>query len=346
LDAQIGPSVATHEVLAALNIRAGGYGSFDSLDLSGSTDGDHILTAISALFVYGNSAGPLSQLIADFQSDIGASGVITNAKTAAALVAAAKGMDPVTIASNLTQFYATEGVTFKAEDITEWIARSGDGVIGKFIFSESDATPSTAFTFPPSMITQFAGPPVSTTVGQLSVNGTPASGAVSFKAGDVVTLSPAIGDFPNSVLTSYLATGKTNPARVSFVSGLVSIAVTPGRPSIPPGLTQQFEATGTFSDTSTAHLTSRVVWASSTEYSERRREFGARPYRVDGFDGGDRHLRIGVRERNAERHRCDLGINLDHSWVLRRGVSHPADSDRNLFGWFEDQPHEPRKLDV
>jgi hypothetical protein len=60
------------EVLAALNIPAGSYGSFDSLDSSGSSDGDHILAAISALSVYGKSAGPLAQLIANFQSDMGA----------------------------------------------------------------------------------------------------------------------------------------------------------------------------------------------------------------------------------------------------------------------------------
>jgi hypothetical protein len=60
-------SQAQTEVLAALNIPAGSYGSFDSLDLSGHTDGDRILAAISALFVYGNSAGSLAELVADFQ---------------------------------------------------------------------------------------------------------------------------------------------------------------------------------------------------------------------------------------------------------------------------------------
>jgi Bacterial Ig-like domain (group 2)/Putative Ig domain/Beta-propeller repeat len=44
---------------------------------------------------------------------------------------------------------------------------------------------------------------------------------------------------------------------------LVSIAVTPANPSITKGATQQFTATGTFSDSSTQVLTS-VVWASGT----------------------------------------------------------------------------------
>ena len=44
---------------------------------------------------------------------------------------------------------------------------------------------------------------------------------------------------------------------------LVSLAVTPATPSIARGLTQQFVATGTFSDGSTQVLTSTVTWSSS-----------------------------------------------------------------------------------
>ena len=45
---------------------------------------------------------------------------------------------------------------------------------------------------------------------------------------------------------------------------LQSIAVTPANPSVPKGLTQQFTATGTFSDNSTQNLTNQVTWASAT----------------------------------------------------------------------------------
>jgi 6-phosphogluconolactonase (cycloisomerase 2 family) len=44
---------------------------------------------------------------------------------------------------------------------------------------------------------------------------------------------------------------------------LVSIAVTPGAPSIAKGSTQAFTATGTYSDSSTKALTSGVTWSSS-----------------------------------------------------------------------------------
>ena len=45
---------------------------------------------------------------------------------------------------------------------------------------------------------------------------------------------------------------------------LTSIAVTPANPSIPKGATQQFTATGTYSDGSTQNLTSSVSWGSSS----------------------------------------------------------------------------------
>ncbi len=45
---------------------------------------------------------------------------------------------------------------------------------------------------------------------------------------------------------------------------LNSIAVTPVNPSIPTGATQQFTATGNYSDGSTQNLTSQVTWTSSS----------------------------------------------------------------------------------
>src|ERR1700683_5104814 len=42
---------------------------------------------------------------------------------------------------------------------------------------------------------------------------------------------------------------------------LTSIAVTPGNASVPSGLTQQFTATGTYSDGSTQNLTASSTWS-------------------------------------------------------------------------------------
>ena len=46
---------------------------------------------------------------------------------------------------------------------------------------------------------------------------------------------------------------------------LVSIEVTPTDPSIVDGMTQQFTATGVYTDASTQDLTTQVTWASSDD---------------------------------------------------------------------------------
>ena len=58
--------------------------------------------------------------------------------------------------------------------------------------------------------------------------------------------------------------GKTGSTTLTVTAAtLASIAVTPANPSIPRGLTQQFVATGTFTDGSTQVLTSTVSWSST-----------------------------------------------------------------------------------
>ena len=51
---------------------------------------------------------------------------------------------------------------------------------------------------------------------------------------------------------------------ISATTTLKSLAITPSNPSITKGATQQFTATGTFSDGSTQNLTSSVSWSSAT----------------------------------------------------------------------------------
>src|SRR5581483_6637346 len=61
----------------------------------------------------------------------------------------------------------------------------------------------------------------------------------------------------SGVTSNTFALTVTNPT-------LQSIAVTPANPSIAKGSTQQFTATGTYSDNSTQNVTSQVTWASGT----------------------------------------------------------------------------------
>jgi urocanate hydratase len=87
----------------------------------------------------------------------------------------------------------------------------------------------------------------------------------------VATISNAAG---SQGLASSAATGSTTISATSgSISGsttltvtsatLVSIAVTPANPSIVNGLTEQFTATGTYTDNSTQNLTTQATWAST-----------------------------------------------------------------------------------
>src|SRR5215475_12144505 len=58
--------------------------------------------------------------------------------------------------------------------------------------------------------------------------------------------------------------GVTSPAVTLTVISLTSIAVTPNPASVAIAATIQFTATGTFSDASTADITSQVTWNSAT----------------------------------------------------------------------------------
>ncbi len=93
-----------------------------------------------------------------------------------------------------------------------------------------------------------AGPPSSGGLTSLNnLNGLPCS--VGSTAG-IVALS-----FANN----RVATLTCNPLTLE----LTSIAITPMNPSVYPGNTQQFVATGTYSDSSTQDITSAVTWSSS-----------------------------------------------------------------------------------
>ncbi|HVX57202.1 MAG TPA: Ig-like domain-containing protein, partial [Candidatus Saccharimonadales bacterium] len=86
-----------------------------------------------------------------------------------------------------------------------------------------------------------------TTVATVTPGGLAAAGAIG-----TTTIRAASGSISGT-------TGLNVTAAV-----LVSIAVTPSNPAIVPGGTQQFTATGTYSDATTQNLTAQVTWSSGT----------------------------------------------------------------------------------
>ncbi|MDI1300994.1 MAG: hypothetical protein PSX71_03730 [bacterium] len=219
---------AESEVLAALNIRGiGNYGSFGALDLSKGTDGDKALAAVSSLFVYGNSSGQLSAMIASFQSDIADNGVIDSSVTKAALLAAGKGLNPATVAANLTSKYASLGVTYTAADISNWIDRDGDGVVGKYKYTAANVTPSTAYTSTPYVVTAVDnGATFSVTAGTLLVNGVVSGTSAIVNTGDSLTISLISGAGVAFPVSSYLNSGTKHVAK--FTVGETTLALLAG----------------------------------------------------------------------------------------------------------------------
>jgi hypothetical protein len=79
----------------------------------------------------------------------------------------------------------------------------------------------------------------------------------SVPSGSVISESPVAGTLVNTGSSVSLVVS-SGPAT------LQSIAITPANPTITKGLTEQFTATGTYSDSSTQNLTNSVTWASGT----------------------------------------------------------------------------------
>src|SRR5207253_5283155 len=63
-----------------------------------------------------------------------------------------------------------------------------------------------------------------------------------------------------SVIGATLGTVSGSTTLTVTAPTLTSIAVTPSNPSITKGATQQFTATGTYSDSTTQNLTAQVTW--------------------------------------------------------------------------------------
>ena len=112
---------------------------------------------------------------------------------------------------------------------------------------------------------------------QFTATGTFSDGSTQNLSGSVAwsSTTPAVATISSTGLVTAAGAGTSTIQAVSgSVSGstiltvtgptLSSIAVTPANPSIAKGLSDQFTATGTYSDNSTQNLTSSVTWSSLT----------------------------------------------------------------------------------
>ena len=138
--------------------------------------------------------------------------------------------------------------------------------------SGSGQTASGAF-FDPLVVTVTANNPIEPVAGGLVTFTPPASGASATISanpavigGDGTASATASSNFiGGSYTVSATAAGAPGAASFSLTNyAVVSIAVSPGDPSLALGVSGQFIATGTFTDGSTQDMTNAVAWASGT----------------------------------------------------------------------------------
>jgi hypothetical protein len=130
-------------------------------------------------------------------------------------------------------------------------------------------------------------------------------------------------------------------------AALLSIAVAPGSASIPLGATQQFSATGTYSDGTTKDLSSTDL-----DFLDRdgcsHQQHGSCVKRSAGDDDHHGDLRFGQRLDCPDRH-CPRA-ELDYGYACQ-SLSPPRSvgatlCHRDLLGWLDAGPHQLWPLGV
>ncbi len=192
-----------------------------------------------------------------------------------------------TLSDNSTEDLTSQA-TWKSSDTT-WATISNTGLAtaispGPVTISAAfdGITGSTALTITNAVLQSIAVTPANTNLPVGETEQFTATGTLSDKSTEDLTnqatwkssdttwatinntgLATAIS--PGPVTISAAFDGITGSTALTITNAVLqSIALTPANPSIAAGDTEQFTATGTFSDNSTENLTGQVTWASAT----------------------------------------------------------------------------------
>jgi hypothetical protein len=107
---------AQSEVLGIFKINPSAVDKSEALSIAGKTEGDAALLAVSAILQGNQSAGGVSQLIADVASDIRTDGKLDDHKLGAKLKGNAMAINPDEIRTNLANRYKELGVEAAVPD--------------------------------------------------------------------------------------------------------------------------------------------------------------------------------------------------------------------------------------
>ena len=127
---------AQGEILDILNINFGeGIDYSERLDISGSTQGDAILIAVSSIFQGFRTESEFSGIMADFISDITTDGTLDNSAIGSNLLAHAKLLDVAAITSYIEDRYSSLGIEVTVPDFGIYI----DNFIASTTFIDTDS---------------------------------------------------------------------------------------------------------------------------------------------------------------------------------------------------------------
>ena len=250
-----------------------GTGTANISATSGSVAGSTLLTITPATLVSIAITPPLPSIAAGTNQQFAATGTFTDGSTQDLTQSAYWSSSPASVAA-ISDASGSQGLATALTVGTTTISVAYETVSG-----------TATLTVTPAMLVSIAVNPQSASIAlgttqQFTAAGTYSDGSIQDLTGTVVWNSSlaAVAIVSNTTGASGLATsagqGTTGiSATLGQISGsalltvgtpaLVSIAVSPANVSIALGTTQQFTATGTFTDGSTQDLTQSGYWSSS-----------------------------------------------------------------------------------
>ena len=124
---------AEQEIFAVFNIpNTVGDTGFDKMDITGGTDADAILLAISASLQAGRTVGELSELISKIAGEVATAGKLETDRIRTQILDGCKKVDADAVRDNLTKRYSDLGKTdFVIPPFEDYLDVNGNGVIDK-----------------------------------------------------------------------------------------------------------------------------------------------------------------------------------------------------------------------
>jgi hypothetical protein len=196
-----------------------------------------------------NSTQDVTSQVTWSSSESAAATVSNAAGSAGAVVGVAPGVSIIS-ATTATGLVATSPVSVTAASLVSIQVSPNNFAIANGLTQQFTATGTYTDNSTQSLTSQVTWASSNTTAATIS-NASGSNGLASTAGVGATTISAALGNVSGNTLFNVSA------------AALVSIQVTPNSPGIGSGLTEQFTATGTFTDNSKQYLTTQVTWAST-----------------------------------------------------------------------------------